>query len=440
MKKISIKDIDLKKFNIKKSWIVISIAIVSILLIVMFSYKGRMFGKSNFEKNIDIIVGYGFNFANEGKISGNKEITKGELAKVIISLLYNLRDHSELGGGYIFEDPNSYWVDIGYRREIFTKEQINNDNINSKVTFRDMITYLTRTLKDRNIIEFGKVQGYTEKTLNEDENKTMKYLVDNNIVPKKDIELNKNVSREKAYIIVLKLLQKNGIIDVLGREIRTTDLPTNSSEYPYILKDVSNEIYQAKNIGIDTADKAAKTLNIKEVYYGNELSYNKRIKYKEYIENFYNTILNIDYKTITSEDLYNKLKDITRLDKKAIDGYVDKIKRDKINIKGKISVEPSIVYYQSPYYYYRSRIEFEILEADNLDNVLLMDFYEYFDYKGMRLTYQKNYKYNLLIDAPISMTTKDTEEEARAGIKSIYYTTDNIKNSGFNFTTITLDN
>ncbi len=136
-------------------------------------------------------------------------------------------------------------------------------------------------------------------------------------------------------------------LDPWGRLIRTTDLPSNAADYPYILADVSNEMYEMKyphsHPDVSRRSTAAKLYsNYPEFKKGNvEL-------WMEHLKIFGALWLNVDYRIINdswamqlaeseSEGNTGKLK--------AANEYVDWVKKNEIIIKGYLDPEPSMIYH-----------------------------------------------------------------------------------------------
>ena len=85
--------------------------------------------------------------------------------------------------------------------------------------------------------------------------------------------------------------------------------------------------------------------------------------------------MNINYETITEEEISNKIKNMTvgLLNENEIKDYVEYVKANKIKLEGKATVQLPIVYYDGVEYRVRTQLEFEIKSSDTDLNILFLD-------------------------------------------------------------------
>ncbi|MGG1639066.1 copper amine oxidase N-terminal domain-containing protein [Paenibacillus sp. NRS-1760] len=138
--------------------------------------------------------------------------------------------------------------------------------------------------------------------------------------------------------------QLNGKTDPWGRLIRTTDLPKNAAEYPYILADVPNAMYEMKFPYAHPRDSRVSSKlysTVPEFTKVNVDVWLKRLK------TFGALWLNVDYRTI--DDSWAKAVFATKMQNfdaelKYIRQYVDWVKTNKIQVTGYLEPEPSMIF------------------------------------------------------------------------------------------------
>ncbi len=171
--------------------------------------------------------------------------------------------------------------------------------------------------------------------------------------------------------ITYEVPEKAGVKYVDGRAIRTTALPKNAKDFPYILEGIPNEMYElkAEYEYLSTAKEGKdyiRPCNVKtDPFYSEE---NVKL-WKKIVESNLDHKFNVDYTTIDnnwavemaktyieaqSEEKvhYNKYLNYAK-------DYISYVKRNKIKIEGDYYVEPSICYLESGAMYLRCWVSFK---------------------------------------------------------------------------------
>lgn len=137
----------------------------------------------------------------------------------------------------------------------------------------------------------------------------------------------------------------NAKYDEWGRLIRTTNLPKNAKDYPYILADVANDMYEM-GYPYARAERSKVAANL----YANEPEYHKGNVdlWMKRLKTFGGLWLNVDYKTI--DDTWAKAVLDTKMrnsdaELKYIREYVDWVKKNQIQIIGYLDPEPSMIFH-----------------------------------------------------------------------------------------------
>lgn len=166
---------------------------------------------------------------------------------------------------------------------------------------------------------------------------------------------------DKSYYIFMKSDQydESAKYDPYGRKIRTTNLPKNAQDFPYILEDIPNEMYEM-NPYIDKYF-IVNYLNVDDAHTKYRFRLENVASWKTKIEKYYGLILNIDYNTID----YNWAKEARSYlnmlgSDENLRNYVDWVKKNKINVEGTLIAEPSIIYFSGESYRMRAAFKFRL--------------------------------------------------------------------------------
>lgn len=132
--------------------------------------------------------------------------------------------------------------------------------------------------------------------------------------------------------------------DPWGRLIRTTNMPKNAKDYPYILTDVPNEMYE-----MDYPYSNSERSKDSAVLYRTVPEYNKRNVdiWLSRLKSFGAPWLNVDYNTI--DDSWAQAVFATKMKNSDVElryirRYVDWVKENQIQIEGYLDPEPSMIY------------------------------------------------------------------------------------------------
>ncbi|WP_246132043.1 copper amine oxidase N-terminal domain-containing protein [Paenibacillus hemerocallicola] len=148
----------------------------------------------------------------------------------------------------------------------------------------------------------------------------------------------------KTNTVLLSTKPLDGKTDPWGRLIRTTDLPSNAADYPYILADISNEMYElAYPYHHEERSKVSATV-------ASQTEYSKQNKdiWIERVKTFGSLWLNVDYRTI--DDSWAQALFATKMQNsdgelRRIREYVSWVKENHIHIEGYLDPEPSMIFY-----------------------------------------------------------------------------------------------
>lgn len=206
---------------------------------------------------------------------------------------------------------------------------------------------------------------------------------------------------------------KNAERDPWGRVIRTTNLPKNVKDFPYILEEYPNEMYEMKpDIIVDTTSAQ---LAKKDSKFNNKALMDQ---WKQTTENYYNLLLNVDYRTIDEEwanELFSYHNQGFRVVLADMRRYVKWVKENKIIMTGSLIAEPSMVTKSDDLYFYfiRTKFSFEIKSYVKYKNIM---FDERFVNAG---SLKKGKKYEGYADIPLS-TNSNTYDLKVSGMATLF--------------------
>lgn len=210
----------------------------------------------------------------------------------------------------------------------------------------------------------------------------------------------KTATRAEAVVMVLNTLDKLPVSDPvvkkdrLGRVIRTTDLPSNYKDFPYILASIPNSMYEMQHPL--HGHENSRTMTSAQLYASvPEFTPENVDLWMERIKKYYDLVLNVDYKTIDEnweKDIFEYINKGVNEDylKKQLKEYREWVQQNEIVIKGSLVPEPTMIYYPGlgGAYYVRSQFQFKVISFKENKNLIYDSRAEYHplkkgvDYKG----------------------------------------------------------
>lgn len=155
----------------------------------------------------------------------------------------------------------------------------------------------------------------------------------------------------------------------VGDDFETDEskLPYNYNDYPFIIKGIPKEVYEKP---LAVTDEKVGVLTPREGYTKYR---NYECRTKETAATYFDTVLNVDYRTINVDEFASKVNgnawpfgDMAR-------EYAQYVIDNKIILKGKGYIVPGTMHIVEPYTMARVVIQFEIISADKRVNLLYGD-------------------------------------------------------------------
>lgn len=374
--------VDKKKKKVDKKTIKsrITIAfIVAIVLIIGFAICGVIslinYNKYKpYKKYEETMKIYGFDTAyNNQSAKTGESVTKSEAIKVILSAALNLSDIRDLTIEKDEEYENQLWVEYAKYKEIIGSDEINKDNANDKVSYIDVIRYLANAKVKIVGKELDSAVNMKVKDIDKyktDEQTAIEDMISNEIITinTKKIKGNSHIFKGQLNELISNFAVKYNTITENDEKINISEdkEPSNKDQYPYTLASVDKKIYEIE----DYVYMEGKYKNAKNVYAQKKEFYPQ---IEDTINKYFNTILNVDYKTISIENFTESLKPIMLYGATSVEEYVNYVKDNKIVIKGKATVNFPAVYFDGIDYRARTTIEIETLNGSTNKNLFYGD-------------------------------------------------------------------
>lgn len=378
----------------KKLIIISAISVIIILIIVLFliSYFDKMKYKP-YVKYEEKMKTFGFDkLYNNQSAKTSDSVTKAEALKLAIAAVFNTNDISGIATEHN-EYENAIWVEYAKDSEI-TKEDINSSNFNNKAKYIDVITYFetckTKFLPDQEVkdsqVDLKDISKYTVE-----QQAAIKDMIANEVINLLSDKVNGNTNIFKGQLneLVVNFVEKYSTIAMLGEKLNVNPekIPANAEEYPYTLSTIDKSVYEKPFSSTNNSEE----LSPKELYVYKK-DYYPQIEAR--CEEFFNGLLNIDYKTITEESLRVKIEPyfIFKATDDAVQKYVQHVKENEIILEGSSQVQFPAVYFDGSAIRVRLKLKFEVKHSKTKDSLIYLDMLD-----SLKETYANN-SYEILVD------------------------------------------
>lgn len=361
---------------IKRFWKIIVGIILIVAIVLIGKYVYNYFYDKKYKPYEEKMHTYGFDkmYDNQSARSSEK-VTHSEAIKMIIASIYNVYDVSGFAYDTQVEYPNMLWVDYAQKQKIISNDDITKDNESNNVKYIDVIKYYidARAKLLNKKVQYDKEASFSDlKKYNTDMQDYINDAAKNKLINDSNKKLNadKLITKAQLNMLVVNFVEQYNTITLKGDKINVNPdkVPSNANEYPYTLSNVDKSVYELP-LTYEDPDITAnpiETYIIKKEYYS---------QIKEFAEYYYNYILNIDYETITADDIKEKINDYTMYGvyDDDVNAYVDYVKNHKIKLSGSAKAQLPIIYYDGLYYRVRMKIDLNVISSDTKDNLLYQD-------------------------------------------------------------------
>lgn len=360
----------------KISLVIILILAIVLVIVVLLLVRKLVFSKNDITSYTKTAINYGYdNLYNTKSAIGNENITKFEALKLIVGAVYNNSNINEI---YVTTYKNEeiteevekrLWLD--YLKELnMTSEE--EDNLNKDIKLRELSQYLSQAkskLMNKSLDTINKASFSDLSIYSNDEINAIQDLVINGVIENSSSKFNGNskVKKQQFNEILIKFVNKYNLITLEGDKINidASKEPDNKEDYTYTLSSVKKNIYEIPKYNEESSAyiSPVELFKTKKGWYKN---------IKQVAEGYLNTILNVDYNTINTNDYLLNINNYTyyKVNQNSIQKYIDYVKQNKIKISGTAKVCMPIVYYDGSFYRVRCSITYN-LESSNANKKIL---------------------------------------------------------------------
>lgn len=390
-KKTNLKDKQISIFSI--------IFVVLIIAVIVGLYIGirNLIITLKYKEYTEKMNTYGYNVLYENqKATAVQKFTNMEMLQVVTGSIRNMKvlDSSYNKDGV--DDWKTYLKDLGMLTEEYEKK------LKDRATKIDVAIYAV------NVIETFLDETIEPTELKMSDKKLAKYTADEKTYIAKAVTLgliknnnsalsNKKLVKGELNKITIELVEKYSTLYYKAEEtggklvLDNNKKPSNYKEYPYIVDNIPNEIYELPH-DIVNESKYYNALYMYKYYsdlYG---------QIDQKITEYFDTILNVDYAKIDTEEFLENLNAnvVYRLEEEDVAEYIKYVKDNKIKLEGKAEVLLPIAYGDGEQYRVRTKLTFKVLNSNTDTNLLFGDGPDKVDYDvaGLPSYKKQNIKYD----------------------------------------------
>ncbi len=402
------------KNNFKKL-ILLVVALIILAIIIIGGYIGINYitnmKYSKYEKNM---TAYGLTEMYDNYSAKSYQfVTKSEAIKIIIAATINSNDISYLASDYLSNDySNEIWVDYAANMGIISKDYITITNQNQKESYINIITEISNARRillnrDDSTNELDKKQF---SKFSDEQKIAINNLISIDVLENKKFNGNKNTTKGMLNELIVKYMKNDNILTSSDEKINTdvSKMPSNANEFPYTVESVDNSTYEKEQYYF-TGILAKSPI---DVYKDNKQNYNG-IKSK--VENYLNTLFNVDYTNISYDQMKENINKYVEIntDPDKLNSYIDFVKSNEIVITGTAKVQDPIIYYDGMRYRVRTKVNFTVKSAKDLNNLIYLD-----DTFSEKVQYTSG-ENEILFDIPVKKLIGDFYIDERALSNSI---------------------
>lgn len=356
--------------------IIISVFVAIVVIGVLFlGYTLFNVDYSKYEKYEEKMNIYGFSQVyNNGKSNTKEKVTKSEAVKMILSCLYNVSSIDGIALPTEETYSNAIWVEYAIKQGIVSREEVNASNADDKVKYQEVLVWLYNIKAKVLNIEPDTAANFNIKDINAynaDQKFAIYDLLNSKVIIEntKRVDGNRKLYKGKLNELIVNFAEEYNTITVGNARININEdkIPENANMYPYTLASVQKDVYEIP------FKKSNEGIIYPIEYYKDNKEYYGQIK--TYVENYYNTLLNVDYNNIKEGDFKRKIKKYVydEIDDSKLSGYIKYVRDNHIKLTGKATAQLPCVYFDGQDYRVRVKLELKVESADTKDNLIYHD-------------------------------------------------------------------
>lgn len=359
-----------------RNTIIAIIVIIAIVGVCVLSYILINLNYSKYEHYESKMKIYGFDKVyDNGSAKTKEKVTRSEAVKMILSCVYNVPDIEGIAMSTDKTYSNAIWVEYAKKQGIIGQEEVTEENADDTVKYQEVLVWLynikTKIIQQTPDTE-AKVEVKDINAYNADQRLAIYDLINSNVIVAntKNINGNQKLFKGKLNELIVNFAEEYNTITVGDARININDerLPSNVAEYPYTLSGISKDIYE-----LDYINRGANGFILPVDFYADNKQYYAQIK--DFVESYYNYLVNIDYNDLTVEQMTRRLKKyaLEQFDENKLNEYVEYVKQNHIKLTGEVTAQLPCVYFDGENYRVRIKIELKIDSSDTDINLLFDD-------------------------------------------------------------------
>lgn len=361
----------------RKRNIIIGI-IVAIIIVIVISLGYILINKqySLYYKYKDKMDVYGFSSVyNDGDSNTKDKVTKSEAVKMILSCVYNTPDISGIAMPTDKTYSNAIWVEYAIKQGIVSSEEVNEKTADDKVRYKDVLVWLYNVkakILDMEPDTEEKTKIKDINAYNPDQRLAIYDLINSGVMVENTSRINGNDKLYKGKLneLIINFCEVYNTITVSNTRlnINPEKIPENVDKYPYTLASVQKDVYELPFI-----NEGKEGFIYPVEYFPQNKQYYNQIK--DYVENYYSVLTNIDYETIDANQIVRKIKKnaLNEIDQEKLNKYVEYVKLNHIKTTSTVTGQFPCVYFDGKDYRVRVKIDFTIDSSDTNKNIFLYD-------------------------------------------------------------------
>lgn len=336
---------------------------------------------------------YGYNklYDNESAKSTEK-VYSDEIAKMVVGVLYNKTDKNFAQSRIYDTDEseistNESWVVFAKSIPILTAKDIKMGENTSKFQVAKMLIEGIEYVYKKDIEITESLDEKYRKNYTEEELKFIDKAISIGILKNSNKDVQKRgMLKGELNQMLITALEKYATVYYKNMYSRSSDvslvkdkekMPSNSSKYPYITDNISKEIYE-----IEMPEMLSSISETpKQVY---DVYHDEYYNTEENIVDYFDAVLNVDYRTISVDDFIHKLNTNVVYNlysnysdessyKGDIEKYVKYVKDNNIILTGSATPLLPIIYSNGMLHYVRCKIDFKVVNSKTNENLLFWD-------------------------------------------------------------------
>lgn len=345
--------------------------------------------KEAYDSYTDKMNWYGYNKLYDNESAESTEtLNPDEVSKMVAGVLYCETDKNYAYSSYMGDvSVNESWLEFATHIPIYSAQDIVMGEKVSKLQIAKMLVQGIEIVYRKDVEITDKLDEKYRKDYDEKELELIDKAISLGILEnsKNDLEKTNLVKGELNKMLII-VSEKYSMVYYNNRHasrphaelvVDKDKLPKNASIYPYVVDNAPKEIYEIEMpkmlTSISKLPKEEYNIYRKGYFYTDVI-----------ISDYFNIVLNVDYRTINADQLIKDLSTLMGYDleqvvsgkkiyREAVEKYVAYVKENEIVLSGKARPLLPIVYSDEALHFVRCKIEFKVVNSKTNKDLILWD-------------------------------------------------------------------